>query len=158
MNKSTILQLLENLGKPLIAIGTTSVRTLESLYWTGVKLLIDGWNIPPEVCQWDPYLDPYAQNIPVEKALATLVEYLDSRMIISYSGSTGLMILPGYKFRFTDGMVTNFHIPQSTLLMLVGAFMGENWRNAYEFAFQHNFRFLSYGDVCLFFNPDKVID
>ncbi len=159
VNKKTIISILNNLGKPLIAIGTTSVRTLESLYWSGVRLLIDGAEIHPEAGQWDPYLDRYDQNISVRKALTTLVEYLDSKKLTSYSGSTQLMIIPGYKFRFADGMLTNFHMPQSSLLMLVAAFIGETWRNAYDFAYQHDFRFLSYGDACLFFNAgNKITD
>ena len=159
VTKKTIASILNNFGKPLIAIGTTSVRTLESLYWSGVRLLIDGADFHPEVSQWDPYLDRYDQKISVRKALTTLVEYLDSKKLTSYSGNTQLMIIPGYKFRFTDGMVTNFHMPQSSLLMLVAAFIGETWRNAYDFAYQHDFRFLSYGDVCLFFyGGNKITD
>jgi len=156
--KNTIITVLENLGKPLIAVGTTSVRTLESLYWSGVRLLIDGNDIHPEVQQWDPYQERYEQDISVEKALTALVEYLDRKKLSGYSGTTQLMILPGYKFRFPDGILTNFHMPQSTLLMLVSAFIGEKWRTAYDFARQHDFRFLSYGDACLFFKAKSYFD
>jgi S-adenosylmethionine:tRNA ribosyltransferase-isomerase len=157
VQKSTINSFMEQVGKTMIAVGTTSVRTLESLYWSGVRLLIDGVDHHPQVQQWDPYQKRYDQGIPVQKALTALVEYLDSKNLAAYSGTTQLMILPGYKFRFTDGIITNFHLPQSTLLMLVSAFIGEKWRVAYEFAYQHDFRFLSYGDACLFFTSGKKI-
>jgi S-adenosylmethionine:tRNA ribosyltransferase-isomerase len=158
VNRSTLLSLLENQDKPLITVGTTSVRTLESLYWSGVRLLIDGTDIHPEAGQWDPYLDRYDRDIPVRKSLGALIEYLDLKKANSYTGSTQLMILPGYRFRLTDGMITNFHMPRSTLLMLVAAFTGDTWKRAYDFAYEHDFRFLSYGDACLFINHEKKIN
>lgn len=157
VSRKTIISVLNNLGRPLIATGTTSVRALESLYWSGIRLLIDGDDVHPEVHQWDPYEERYNQNISVKKALITLVEYIDNKKLTGYSGSTQLMILPGYKFRFTDGILTNFHMPQSTLLMLVAAFIGEKWKVAYDYAYLHDFRFLSYGDACLFFNPGNNV-
>jgi S-adenosylmethionine:tRNA ribosyltransferase-isomerase len=150
VSRSTILSLVENQDKPLIAVGTTSVRTLESLYWAGVRVMTDGKDLCPDVGQWDPYDDRYALNIPVMDSLSALIDYLDSKKLKGYSGSTQLMILPGYKFRLVQGMVTNFHMPQSTLLMLVAAFTGEKWKKAYNYAFENDFRFLSYGDCCLF--------
>jgi S-adenosylmethionine:tRNA ribosyltransferase-isomerase len=158
VSKNTLLSVTANRGKPLIAVGTTTVRTLESLYWSGVRLLIDGQHLHPDMGQWDPYLDRYAQNIPVSKAMTALIEYLDLNNLEGYSGHTQLMILPGYTFRFANGMLTNFHMPQSTLLMLVAAFIGDQWKTAYNIALQHDFRFLSYGDACLFFNPVKAYD
>ena len=152
----TIHSILENHGKSLIAVGTTSVRAMETLYWAGVRLQVDGNAVHPEVRQWDPYDDHYAKGIAVSEASSSLVEYIVINKMKGYSGTTHLLILPGYRFRFADAMVTNFHMPQSTLLMLVGAFIGKDWRKTYEFALQYNFRFLSYGDACLFFNPFKT--
>lgn len=151
---STIRKLLYDWDKPVFAVGTTSVRTLESLYWIGVKLIIDGDIQHPEVHQWDPYDLHYDQNIPRNDALSALERYLIKKGNEPYTGGTALMIVPGYKFRIVNGMITNFHMPQSTLLMLVAAFIGEDWKRVYKYALEHDFRFLSYGDACLFFKRD----
>jgi S-adenosylmethionine:tRNA ribosyltransferase-isomerase len=152
---STISDLIEHVQKPVFAIGTTSVRTLESLYWLGVKLIIDGDRWEPFIHQWDAYDPRYDKNIPVTGALSALANHLTKTGCDNYTGGTELMIVPGYRFRIVKGMVTNFHMPQSTLLLLVAAFIGDDWKRVYEYALQHDFRFLSYGDACLFFRREK---
>ncbi|MCX6252746.1 MAG: S-adenosylmethionine:tRNA ribosyltransferase-isomerase [Bacteroidetes bacterium] len=152
----TIRSLLIRGEHPLTSVGTTTVRTLESLYWLGVILISKGSSVHPEVGQWDPYLSVLKREISPGEALGALLDYLERNQMTSYSGNTQLMILPGYKFRLTDVLITNFHMPQSTLLMLVSAFIGQSWKKAYEFALEHDFRFLSYGDACLFFKSTIV--
>jgi S-adenosylmethionine:tRNA ribosyltransferase-isomerase len=151
---SLIRELAENQGKPVFAVGTTSVRTLESLYWLGVKLIVEGGDHPPEIHQWDAYDPGYDRDIPCVTALTALSDYLTKTGSERYTGATELMIVPGYRFRIVNGMVTNFHMPQSTLLLLIAAFIGPGWKNAYDYALEHNFRFLSYGDACLFFGKE----
>jgi S-adenosylmethionine:tRNA ribosyltransferase-isomerase len=146
----TIRSLLNHGNHPIIAVGTTSVRTLESLYWLGAALIADP-TVLPEVSQWEPYRDDNCDEVSPAQALTALIDYLEVNDLASYSGNTQLMILPGYNFRLTDGLITNFHMPQSTLLMLVSAFTGDRWKAAYQYALDHDFRFLSYGDACLFF-------
>jgi S-adenosylmethionine:tRNA ribosyltransferase-isomerase len=124
---------------------------LESLYWLGVKLIVEGDKVHPKVNQWDAYDERYAKEISYSESLTALTEYLIKTGRDQYSGETALMIVPGYQFRVVEGMITNFHMPQSTLLLLVAAFIGREWKVAYEYALNHNFRFLSYGDACLFF-------
>lgn len=137
--------------RPVIAVGTTSVRTLESLYYIG-QILDANPNATEEelrVTQWMPYTTPCA--ITAQKALQNIVDYLDRHRASDYLGSTQLMIAPGFTYRIVKGMITNFHQPQSTLLLLVAAFVGNNnWRPIYDYALDHDFRFLSYGDACLF--------
>ena len=148
---SVIRNLIRDDQRKAIAVGTTSVRTLESLYWLGVKLITEGTGQFPFVHQWDAYDPALNSGIGTREALSVLAAWLEKNGMESYSGSTSLMIVPGYRFRIVKGMITNFHMPQSTLLLLVAAFAGEGWRSAYEYALQHDFRFLSYGDACLFF-------
>ena len=135
-------------GKPVVAVGTTSVRTLESLYYIGQML---STNPSPEeisVTQWMPYTTPC--EITITHALTLILRYLDSIGSDTLVGSTQLMIAPGFTYRIISGMVTNFHQPQSTLLLLVAAFVGnDNWRQLYDFALNRDFRFLSYGDGSL---------
>jgi len=145
----TILKLIEKNENPVIGVGTTSVRTLESLYWTGVKLIIDKPERIPEISQWDPYNERYNCGIPKMDALQILAHFLIEKELAQFSSNTQLLIAPGYEIRMINGMITNFHIPQSTLLLLIAAFMGSGWREAYEYALDHHFRFLSYGDSCL---------
>jgi S-adenosylmethionine:tRNA ribosyltransferase-isomerase len=146
----TVRELLAKRDNGIVAVGTTASRTLESLYWAGVKLIVDGDGIHPEVNQWDPYADKYNINIPLADSLQALTLYLESNGMPEYRGETRLMILPGYRFRLADGLLTNFHMPGSTLLLLVSAFAGDTWKEAYRFALDRDFRFLSYGDACLF--------
>ena len=139
-----------NAPGPVIAVGTTSVRTLESLYYIG-QILEDNPDADEEaltVTQWMPYTTPC--EITTEKALQNIVNYLDRHHADTYMGSTQLMIAPGFNYRIVNGMITNFHQPQSTLLLLVAAFVGQDkWRGMYDFAMEHGFRFLSYGDAQL---------
>jgi S-adenosylmethionine:tRNA ribosyltransferase-isomerase len=139
-----------NAPGPVIAVGTTSVRTLESLYYIG-QILEDNPNADEEaltVTQWMPYTTPC--EIETKKALQNIVDYLDRHHADTYMGSTQLMIAPGFVYRIVSGMITNFHQPQSTLLLLVAAFVGnDQWRGMYDYAMEHGFRFLSYGDAQL---------
>lgn len=155
VSRKIMEHLLNNPDQPLIAVGTTSARTLESLYWLGVKLIRNGSGAHPVVSQWDPYSAGRDRSITVQQSLEALLQYLDTRHLREYSGETQLMIVPGYTFRLLSGIITNFHIPQSTLLLLVAAMIGDDWRASYHHALTNGYRFLSYGDSCLFFNPRK---
>ena len=139
-----------NAPGPVIAVGTTSVRTLESLYYIG-QILAEHPDADEEaltVTQWMPYTTPC--KIPTREALQNIVDYLDRHHADTYMGSTQLMIAPGFQYRIVNGMITNFHQPQSTLLLLVAAFVGnDQWRGMYDYAMDHGFRFLSYGDAQL---------
>ena len=146
-----LLAELASTGRQVIAVGTTSVRTLESLYYVGQILEYnpDATEQQLQVTQLMPYTTPC--EISVAKALGNIVDYLDRHNASAYLGSTQLMIAPGFKYRIVGGMITNFHQPQSTLLLLVAAFVGDDkWREIYNYALEHDFRFLSYGDACLF--------
>ena len=132
-----------------VAVGTTSVRTLESLYWFGVQLKHNPELGYMHVSQWDPYtLDDCGMDY--VDAYGNILAWMDRRGEDDLHGETQLMIAPGYRYRTITGMVTNFHQPKSTLLLLVSAFIGERWKEAYRYALDHGFRFLSYGDSCLF--------
>ncbi len=158
IERKTIESILQQKGKPVIVTGTTTMRTIESLYWHGVKLLTDpDYQISIDIHQWDPYNSRYNQNISVAEALGAILDSMDSLGIDTVSGQTQLMIVPGYAFKISDILITNFHMPRSTLLMLVAAFIGDAWKSAYQYALGHRFRFLSYGDSCLFFRKDFSI-
>jgi S-adenosylmethionine:tRNA ribosyltransferase-isomerase len=135
----------------VIAVGTTSTRTLESLYWLGVKHVKLGGLFEDELYlnQWEAYELP--QNISKKEALQSLLNYMANKGISQLYSHTQLMILPGYRFRVIDGLFTNFHQPASTLILLVAAAVGNNWRNIYNHALANNYRFLSYGDGSLLF-------
>ncbi len=143
-------QILKNLGR-IVAVGTTSVRTLESLYWIGIKLLKDDLNNSEELSagQWDPYCAEI--SCPAETALKAIIDYMKKRGTSYLNASTKIMIVPGYLFRITDGIITNFHQPGSTLLLLVSAWTGKRWKDIYSYAMTNDFRFLSYGDSSLLF-------
>lgn len=132
--------------KRVIAVGTTSVRTLESLYHLGC-MVSQGLD-PSEVPQWYPYYENHP-GLSVRDALAELAGYLKTHNLDKLISSTRIIIAPGYEYRVVKGMVTNFHQPQSTLLLLVSAFVDGNWKEIYDYALKNNFRFLSYGDACL---------
>lgn len=151
----TLEQILQNPGKPVIAVGTTSVRTLESLYWLGVKLIVGKTSEFLSIHQWDPYDPTHNTGIPLEEAFSRIVVVLKEKQMNLLSGVTQIMIIPGYKFKVVDGMITNFHLPKSTLLMLIAAFVGNSWTSIYDYALHHDFRFLSYGDACLLFKTKK---
>lgn len=145
ISSETLQHLIKNTGR-ILAVGTTSVRTLESLYWFGVKVInsqVDK-NSSLYLKQWEAYSLP--TEIPVNEALNALLLHMEKKKSLSLSASTSIMIVPGYRFRVTNGIVTNFHQPRSTLLLLVSAWIGVRWREAYEFALENDFRFLSYGD------------
>ena len=146
-----LLQILANLKKKGTCVGTTSVRTLESVYWLGVKLIQSGkqnHNIL-EIDQWEPYQLP--QQYTLQQSFETLGDWIAKQDKKSFLVSTRLMIVPGYEFRVTDTLITNFHQPRSTLLLLIAAFIGDDWKAVYQYALENNFRFLSYGDSSLLF-------
>ncbi len=135
-------------GKPLIAVGTTTVRTLESLYWFGVQLQANPQLERMHINQWDPYI--LDTSLSYTDAYANILRWMENQNTDYLDGETQLMIAPGYRYRIINGLVTNFHQPQSTLLLLVSALIGEQWKACYRYALDHEFRFLSYGDSCLF--------
>ena len=139
-------KLLERKGR-LVAVGTTSVRTLESLYYVGVKCLEKGF--PEDVCQWEPYQREYPWSF--AEAVSALVSYMEERGLSRIQLGTSIIIVPGYEFKVVDILVTNFHQPQSTLLLLISAFVRGDWKNIYDYALEHGFRFLSYGDSSILF-------
>lgn len=135
-------------GRPVIAVGTTSVRTLESLYHIGCLLAAHEWS--GEVPQWYPYADGHPR-LEAAEALEHVLLYLESTDSGTLVASTRIIIAPGYEYKIVSGMVTNFHQPRSTLLLLVSAFLGgDRWRAVYDYALAGGYRFLSYGDACLF--------
>jgi S-adenosylmethionine:tRNA ribosyltransferase-isomerase len=142
-----------NLGE-VICVGTTSVRTLESLYWTGVKLLTTCQKPEiPELEQWEAYFLP--QDISIRDSFQALKKWVGNKHGGRGYASTSLMIVPGYRFRMTKALITNFHQPGSTLLMLIAAFIGDTWKETYQYALDKGFRFLSYGDSSLLFRPEN---
>jgi S-adenosylmethionine:tRNA ribosyltransferase-isomerase len=142
----------ERPSEEIIAVGTTTVRTLESLYWFGVKLLSDhGHEQQMEISQWEPYQYQHTMEIPVREALTAVIGHCRRNHTDHVEGYTQLMIVPGYQYRIPGIMVSNFHQPKSTLLLLVAAFIGDEWKTVYDYALKHGFRFLSYGDSCLFY-------
>ncbi|MBQ8674371.1 MAG: S-adenosylmethionine:tRNA ribosyltransferase-isomerase [Bacteroides sp.] len=151
VSRHTIERLLAH-GGQATAVGTTSVRTLESLYHIGLTLLQhpDATEEQLHVRQWQPYelSETWAATSPTE-ALQAILDYLDRHGMEAYHGSTQIIIAPGYDYRIVQAIVTNFHQPQSTLLLLVSAFVKGDWRKIYDYALAHDFRFLSYGDSSL---------
>ena len=142
--------------RPVIAVGTTSVRTLESLYYIGKRLLSDPNATDLCVSQWEPYESAAGVEPSVSEAMSAIVKYLDAAGVDTYLGSTQIMIAPSFKYRIISGMVTNFHQPQSTLLLLVSALVGlDRWQTIYDFALKHDYRFLSYGDGSLLMKPQE---
>ncbi len=140
---------IENLLKPnqfVVAVGTTSMRTLESLYWYGVTLL-ENPDSEFVISQYDPYKK--RAPLPKAKALQAIISYMHSKGLTSLTGRTSIFIYPGYEFKICQGLITNFHLPASTLILLVAAFIGDDWRKIYDEALHNNYRFLSYGDSSL---------
>jgi S-adenosylmethionine:tRNA ribosyltransferase-isomerase len=136
--------------RPVLAVGTTSLRTLESLYWFGVRCL-RGQVLSNDllVDQWDGFSEGELPDVPT--ALDAVLKFIEERQLGVLQGRTRLMVAPGYSFRLVDILQTNFHQPGSTLLLLVAAFIGEDWRKVYETALREEFRFLSFGDASLLF-------
>lgn len=131
--------------KPVIAVGTTSARTLESIYWLGVKTMLNPDIAHPELHQWDVY-DSLPMDIDRDTALSALIQWMKQRNIQRLFTQSSLMIAPGYKFRIVDILITNFHQPKSTLLLLVATAIEQEWKKVYDYALTNDFRFLSYGD------------
>ncbi|NOY51113.1 MAG: S-adenosylmethionine:tRNA ribosyltransferase-isomerase [Chlorobi bacterium] len=144
----TLKKIRDNIPKQIIPVGTTSMRTLESLFWIALKLEQNNFSMAVE--QWDPYEMKVPEDMDAMKAVNIIINYLSENKLDSLNAETRLMIAPGYRFRFAKGLITNFHQPKSTLLLLVSALIGDKWKTAYDFAMENNFRFLSYGDSCLF--------
>ena len=149
ITKPLLQRLLNHGGHPIIPVGTTSMRSLESLYWLGSKVLQQP-DLPAQelhVSQWQAY---ETADLPTASdALQALLQYMERHQTAYLHASTQIIIAPGYTFRICHGLVTNFHQPESTLLLLVSALIGDNWRKVYTHALQHNYRFLSYGDSSL---------
>jgi len=153
MHSEQVLVTLENLNaiinsKKVIAVGTTSMRTLESVYWFGVKILKE-----KEHTFQIPKLFPYQfdqQELPgMVESIEAVKNYMEGQHVEKLNGHTEIFIFPGYKFRVCDGLITNYHLPGSTLILLVAAFVGENWHKIYQEALSNEYRFLSYGDSSL---------
>ncbi|MCF8424224.1 MAG: S-adenosylmethionine:tRNA ribosyltransferase-isomerase [Bacteroidia bacterium] len=148
----TLKNLLASFNQSIIAVGTTSLRTLESLYWIGLKLHKNK-NLSQselEVKQWEPY-ENENQLITKKDAIQAIINYLDKTKLNILCAKTGILIAPGYNFKIVNALITNFHQPESTLILLVAALVGQSWRTIYDYALEHNFRFLSYGDGSLLF-------
>ena len=148
VSKTTIQNLIDHLDKNIIAVGTTSLRTLESLYWLGVKQSTVHGQQSTEITQWEVYDTP-EKNISAKEALNDLITSMDENGLVNLTAKTQIIIAPGYQFKIVNGLITNFHQPQSTLLLLVSAFIGNDWEKIYTYALENNFRFLSYGDGSL---------
>ncbi len=146
------LELLVRHDGPLIAVGTTSTRTLESLYYLGLQCL--SGQTPEHVAQWIPYESALPAHEKVDKmqvkaALQAIINYLDRNELPALYAATQIMIAPPYTFKLIDGLITNFHQPQSTLLLLIAALIGNDWHRIYDYALKNDYRFLSYGDSSL---------
>lgn len=152
VKKSCIENILRNIDKTIIPVGTTSMRTIESLYWIGLMLKEEGLEERHlHLEQWFPYKERETLP-PAEESLSTILDYLKSHNLNELHATTALMIAPSCKINIAKALITNFHQPKSTLLLLVSALIGERWKEAYQYALDNNFRFLSYGDSCLFIN------
>ncbi|MDA3927794.1 MAG: S-adenosylmethionine:tRNA ribosyltransferase-isomerase [Prolixibacteraceae bacterium] len=149
VDKSFLQNLIESENE-IIAVGTTSIRTLESLYWMGFKVY-NNLKLLPEnlkVEQWEPYSAEL--KLSRKESLQALIKYMDLNRFEQINSSTQIIIVPGYQFQIIDGMITNFHQPKSTLLLLISAFIGKDWKKIYQHALVNNYRFLSYGDSNLY--------
>jgi S-adenosylmethionine:tRNA ribosyltransferase-isomerase len=150
VTREQVTTLLQHTTETVVAVGTTSLRTLESLYWLGVKTVLDPWILPEELTlsQWEAY-ELAVHAVPAEQALQSLLHWMDFQQQDRLITRTQIIIAPGYEFRMIKGLITNFHQPQSTLLLLVAAITPGGWKNIYDYALAHDFRFLSYGDGSL---------
>jgi S-adenosylmethionine:tRNA ribosyltransferase-isomerase len=153
--RTTIENIIDNLDNDIIAVGTTSLRTVESLYWLGVKesgVISSESGVEPYrqlgLSQWEAY-ELSEKNISAKDALKSLLNWMSNNKLEKLVAKTQLLIAPGYEFKIVKGLITNFHQPQSTLLLLVAALIGDDWRKVYDYALQNDFRFLSYGDGSL---------
>ncbi|MDZ4823181.1 MAG: S-adenosylmethionine:tRNA ribosyltransferase-isomerase [Flavobacteriales bacterium] len=146
----SVIEMLILSEKKIIPVGTTSLRSLESLYWLGVKLLTGKFQSEQQFSleQWEAY-ELNDHEIPKEESLISLLKYLDSRGEEFLCARTALLLAPGYRFRIAKGIITNFHLPKSTLILLIAALVGKDWRLIYDFALSNRYNFLSYGDSSL---------
>ena len=149
---STIEALCNN-EKFIVPVGTTSMRTLESLYWIGVKMILNEIPINDSIClgQWEHIELAKGPRVSLNESMNAIKEWIKKSNQESIFGTTSICITPGYEFRLAKALVTNFHQPQSTLLLLISAIMGEDWKRVYSFALDNDFRFLSFGDGSLLF-------
>lgn len=145
--KRAFIEDLRKGGRPVVAVGTTSVRTLESLYYAGVGCIENGKL--SDIDQWIPYEKDWSYSL--EEALDAILRWMDANSLDELNIGTRIIIVPGYRFRVVDVLVTNFHQPKSTLLLLISAFVDGDWRTIYDYALSHDFRFLSYGDSSILF-------
>lgn len=151
VNADTIASLLDYLDKHITVVGTTSLRTIESLYWMGVKVNTNP-NLSPDelsVAQWDAY--ELSQDVSAQQSLSALLKWMQRHALSTLIAKTQLLIVPGYELKIANALITNFHQPQSTLLLLVAAVAGNHWKDIYNYALEYGFRFLSYGDGCLIY-------
>jgi len=150
VSADTIRNLINYTDKTIVAVGTTSLRTIESLYWMGTKAIAHPQATIDEISirQWDPY-EPTNKNISTKDALKSLLLWMINNNLTTFITKTQILIAPGYSLKVAKGIITNFHQPQSTLLLLIAAIAGDEWKKIYEYALNNDFRFLSYGDGCL---------
>ncbi|MBN8569162.1 MAG: S-adenosylmethionine:tRNA ribosyltransferase-isomerase [Ignavibacteria bacterium] len=154
VNRNLIEKILNKEDKKIIAAGTTSARTMESLYWLGLKL-IENSSVQInklKISQWEAYENKDERKYSLEDAMRSLSDYLKFNEIETLECETEIIITPGYKFKVIDGLITNFHQPKSTLLLLIAAFTKGEWKKIYDYAMKNDFRFLSYGDSSLLLN------
>jgi S-adenosylmethionine:tRNA ribosyltransferase-isomerase len=147
ISREFLLKILRHKGK-IIAVGTTSVRSLESLYWLGLKITSHPVGELLHVGQWEPYKSRPSEE--PGQSLQNILDFMLRHGQDHFIFTTSIIIVPGYHFRLMEGMITNFHQPRSTLLLLIAAFLGPGWREVYDYALTNNFRFLSYGDSNLY--------
>lgn len=153
VSRKSIETILQSLDQNIVAVGTTSLRTIESLYWLGAKQIVANTRQQEtgtrlSLFQWEAY-EIETENITTKQALQSLLEWMKKNKQERLIAKTQLLIVPGYQFKIINGLVTNFHQPQSTLLLLVAALVGDGWKKIYTYALENNFRFLSYGDGSL---------
>lgn len=148
ISRANLERIIRQDGRPIIPVGTTTVRTLESVYWFGVRLSLQPETAQMHVLQWDPY-ELEERAISLTESYNNVIQWMDRNQTEHLEGDTQLMIAPGYRYHVATGLITNFHQPKSTLLLLVSALIGEKWKECYQYALDNGFRFLSYGDSCL---------
>ena len=149
IRRELVEHLLRSTDKKIVAVGTTVTRSLESIFIIGAKLQL-GLSNPLHVEQWEVYENPAISTVSVEDALKAILHFLDEKGLEYVTASTCLMIVPSYSFKMMRAIITNFHQPKSTLLLLISAYLGDAWRDIYQHALSHEYRFLSYGDANLY--------
>ena len=152
----TIEFLCKNIDKDITAVGTTSLRTLESLFWIGEKISKQSSLIASDLMleQWQPY-ETSDNQISAKESLQHIIDFLKHHGLKNLYAKTSILIVPGYQFKIVKALVTNFHQPESTLILLIASFIGEDWRKVYKYALEHDYRFLSYGDGSLLFRSNQ---